>query len=189
MHHSTSGKSPRILRRAAVVLAVPVAMAGLLLAGCAASAGPVDSSSPAGDGQVADGGAAGSGGGSSDGAVAGDQGGEGGPEVQLGDVKVGTQMPEGFPADLPLPEKAPTSVVTVGGGGGQVGGGWALNYDGVSMAEVEQMLGEAESAGYTLAGPFEMGSSQQWGLKSGTTSVLVLFSEDANLSMTVTMMP
>ncbi|WP_344818598.1 hypothetical protein [Microbacterium soli] len=174
----------RIPHSLAVRVAAPLALCGLLLTGCSGGGEPADQpgttsqegdAAPEGAAEVPDADA--------------DEGPAGDVEVGLGDVKVGTKIPDGFPEDLPLPEKAPTSVVTVGEGGGTVGGGWALNYDGVSMAEVEQMLQDAETAGYTLNGPFENGSSNMWNLNDGETGVLVVFSEQANLSITATKMP
>lgn len=164
-------------------VAAPLALSGLLLAGC--SGAPTPAEQP---GSTSQEGGSTSDGGNDTPAEGTDDGGQGGGEVDFGDVKVGTQIPEEFPADFPLPAKSPTSVVTVGEGFGVVGGGVALNYDGLSKDEIQQMLDDAESAGYVVTGPFTT-SGEQWGLKKGKVTVLALYTEQTNLSLTVTTMP
>ena len=172
----------RFPRTVAVHLAIPLALCGLLLTGC--TGGDGTTSQPGSTSQ--EGGVASDDDGSAESPDDGAAGEPGDGEVNLGGIGVGTTIPDDFPDDLPLPEKAPTSVVTVGEGLGKVGGGVSLNYDGVSREELDQLLKDAGAAGYRVDGPFETGSSSQWGLRKDTTGVLVLFSDDANLSMTVT---
>ncbi|MDT0201711.1 hypothetical protein [Nocardioides sp. AE5] len=183
MNHLPSGKRTSILRALTVRAGVPLALCGLLLTGCSGDDEPAQEQEQGQTGQQ--------GGSVDEGDDAPDEGGaadSGDEDVEMGDVSVGTKLPDGLPDDLPLPDRAPTSVVTVGSGGDQVGGGWSLNYDGVSKAEVEQMVQQAEAAGYKVGGPFGSDSSERWTLSNGTHSVLVLFSDDANLSLTVTKM-
>ena len=186
MYHLSSGKQPGILRLVAVCWAVPLALCGLVLAGCSSNSEPANQA-----GQTSQQGSSTSEGGEDSGRGTEDThtGSQNDGEVKAGGVAVGTKIPAGFPDDMPLPQKAPTSVVTIGQGGGTVGGGWALNYDGVSMDEVEHVLQQAEAAGYQLNGPFNNGSSKQWGLKKDKTAVLVAFSEGANLNITLTALP
>jgi len=182
----------RISRPLWVALAAPVALCALLLTGCTGGGNVTeqpgstsqhgDSAPDGGDSGQSDGGQ--SDGGQSDGGRS--DGGRSDGEVDRGGIKVDTKIPDNLPDDLPLPQKAPTSVVTVGDGIGKVGGGVSLNYDGVSIDEVEQMLEDAELAGYRVDGPFEIGSSESWALRKDTVGVTVLFSDEANLSLTVT---
>jgi len=176
-------RTARTTRPLALCLAIPVALCALLLTGCAGGTG--EANQPGTTSQDGGSPAAGDEGNAADPQDGGDGPGEGGA-VELGGVKVDTRIPDDFPDDLPLPQKAPTSVVTVGDGLGKIGGGVSLNYDGVSIDEVEQMLKDAEVAGYRLDGPFDAGSSQSWGLRKDTVGVMVLFSDGANLSLTVT---
>lgn len=86
------------------------------------------------------------------------------------------EVPADFPADVPLPGGKPVSAMSTGEG-------WALAYEKVDRAGVEQLIAELESRGFTTALAVDQPDAIQRGFENGSMTVSIIWSAESDGSL------
>lgn len=78
------------------------------------------------------------------------------------------QVPEDFPAELPLPDAAPTASLSAGGS-------WNLTFEGVGAAEVDRLIGALAEAGYEELASTQVADTRQASYQSERWSINIVW--------------